>query len=164
MRRVLSAPLFWSSAIVAVLALGSDPTGWPGQAMAQATGPAMTPDEVAACLCQRESMDQRRDELDTQGALLEERQKELNSLGAEIKRQAVSLPASDVVGQQVLQDLIAQQIALRNLIQLKIRPAYNKQARDLSQAIETYNAECTTRPRYRLDVEQAEQNLVCPAP
>jgi nucleotide-binding universal stress UspA family protein len=64
----------------------------------------------------------------------------------------------------VLQDLIAQQIALRNLIQLQIRPAYTQQLNQLRATIETYNAQCTTRPRYVLDVEKAQQNLVCPNP
>jgi hypothetical protein len=73
-------------------------------------------------------------------------------------------PSSDTVGQQVLQDMIAQQIALRNLIQLQIRPAYTQQLSQLRTTIETYNAQCTTRPRYVLDVEKAEQNLACPKP
>jgi hypothetical protein len=64
----------------------------------------------------------------------------------------------------VLQDLIGQQIALRNLIQLQIRPAYNQQLGQLRQTIETYNVQCTSRPRYVLDVEKAQQNLACPKP
>lgn len=132
-------------------------------AAAQSTGPAMTTEEIRVCLCQKQAMEQRQDATDTQGALLEERQQELNSLDTEIKRQATALPSEDLVGQQVLQDLIHQQMALRNLIQLDIRPAYNRSIAELRQIIETYNAECTTRPRYAFDAEEAEKNLVCPA-
>ena len=132
-------------------------------AMAQATGPAMTTDEIRVCLCQEQALEQKRNEVDTQAVLLDERQQELNGLDAEIKRQAAALPSSDQVGQQVLQDLIQQQIALRNMIQLQIRPAYNRSAADLRQIVETYNAQCTARPRYALDAQQAAANLVCPA-
>ncbi len=164
MRRFPVASMLFPCALVAALALGAEDIGWPRQAEAQGTsGPAMTPDEISACLCQKQSMEQQRDALDTQGGLLQERQQELSNLDAAIKRQAAALSSSDVVGHQVLQDLIAQQIALRNLIQLQIRPAYNRQAIGLQQVIETYNAQCTTRPRYVLDAERAEQNLVCPA-
>lgn len=133
-------------------------------ALAQATGPAMTTDEIRVCLCQEKLVEQRRAELDAQAALLDERQQELNSLDAEIKRQAAALPQSDQVGQQVLQDLIRQQMALRNMIQLQIRPGYNTLASDLRQQVEAYNAQCTGRPRYALDAQQAAANLVCPVP
>ena len=132
--------------------------------MAQATGPAMTTDEIRVCLCQEQALEQKRSEADTQAALLDERQQELNSLDAEIKRQAAALPSSDQVGQQVLQDLIRQQMALRNMIQLQIRPSYNTLVSDLRQRVETYNAQCTSRPRYALDAQQAAANLVCPVP
>jgi hypothetical protein len=149
--------------MVAVLALGG---GFP-RALAQSqppAGPAMKPDEIAACLCQKAVLDQQQSNTDVQGGLLQERQQELTNLDTQIKAQAARTPSSDLVGQQVLQDLIAQQIALRNLIQLQIRPAYNRELNQLRTTIETYNAQCTTRPRYVLDVEQAQQNLVCPAP
>jgi hypothetical protein len=167
MRRLISARLLFPTALIAVLALGGDGTGRFPTAEAQSqppAGPAMTPDEIAACLCQKEVMDQQQSNLDVQGGLLQERQQELTNLDAQIKQQAVRTPSSDLVGQQVLQDLIAQQIALRNLIQLQIRPAYTQQLNQLRQTIEGYNAQCTSRPRYVLDVERAQQNLVCPKP
>jgi len=162
MRRLPAARLLFSTALLAA-ALGS----WSPPAAAQSTppaGPAMTPDEIAACLCQREVLDQQQSNADVQGGLLQERQQELTNLDTQIKAQASRTPSSDTVGQQVLQDLIAQQIALRNLIQLQIRPAYTQQLNQLRTTIETYNAQCTGRPRYVLDVEKAQQNLVCPKP
>lgn len=163
MRRLPAARPLFSTALLVALALGS----WSPRAAAQSTppaGPAMTPDEIAACLCQKETLDQQQSNADVQGGLLQERQQELTNLDTQIKAQAARTPSSDTVGQQVLQDLIAQQIALRNLIQLQIRPAYTQQLNQLRTTIETYNAQCTTRPRYVLDVEKAQQNLVCPKP
>jgi hypothetical protein len=162
MRRLSAARLLFS-ALLAAIALGS----WSPRAAAQSTppaGPAMTSDEIAVCLCQRAVLDAQQSNVDVQGGLLQERQQELTNLDTQIKAQAARTPSSDTVGQQVLQDLIAQQIALRNLIQLQIRPAYTQQLNQLRTTIETYNAQCTGRPRYVLDVEKAQQNLVCPQP
>lgn len=167
MRRLPYARLLFPAIVLAALAVGGEGTSWISQAEAQSqppAGPAMTPDEIAGCLCQKEVMEQQQSNVDVQGGLLQERQQELANLDAEIKRQAASLSSSDAVGQQVLQDLIGQQIALRNLIQLQIRPAYNQQLNQLRDTIGNYNAQCTTRPRYVLDVERAQQNLVCPRP
>lgn len=162
MRRFPAARPLFSTALLVAIALGS----WSSRATAQSApaGPAMTPDEIAACLCQKEVLDQQQSNAEVQGGLLQERQQELTNLDTQIKAQAARTPSSDTVGQQVLQDLIAQQIALRNLIQLQIRPAYTQQLRELRTIIETYNAQCTTRPRYVLDVEKAQENLVCPKP
>jgi chromosome segregation ATPase len=167
MRRLPAVRLLVPAALLAMLILGGEETSWSRQAQAQSqppAGPAMTSDEIAACLCQKELLEQQQSDVDVQGGLLQERQQELTNLNAEIKRQAASLSSSDAVGQQVLQDLIGQQTSLRNLIQLQIRPGYNQQVNQLRQTIESYNAQCTARPRYVLDVERAEQNLVCPKP
>jgi hypothetical protein len=163
MRRIPALRPLSSSVLLTAIVLG----GWSPHAVAQSTppaGPAMTSDEIAACLCQREVLDQQQSNVDVQGGLLQERQQELTNLDTQIKAQAARTPSSDLVGQQVLQDLIGQQIALRNLIQLQIRPGYTQQLNQLRATIESYNAQCTTRPRYVLDVERAQENLVCPKP
>ncbi|HET6157282.1 MAG TPA: hypothetical protein VFE34_02970 [Dongiaceae bacterium] len=165
MRRPSSARLLYPAILAAALILVTG--GWFHQAHAQSqppAGPAMTPEEIATCLCQKQVLDQQQSNVDAQGGLLQERQQELTNLDAEIKRQAAGLSSSDAVGQQLLQDLIAQQIALRNLIQLQIRPGYNQQVNQLRDTIANYNTQCTTRPRYVLDVEKAQQNLMCPKP
>jgi hypothetical protein len=167
MRRLSAARLLLPAALLVLPMLGGEGSGWSRQAQAQSqppAGPAMTSDEIAACLCQKELLDQQQSNVDVQGGLLQERQQELTNLNAEIKRQAAGLSSADVVGNALLQDLIAQQNALRNVIQLQIRPAYNQQVNQLRATIEGYNTQCTTRPRYVLDVERAEQNLACPKP
>ena len=161
MHRLPAVRFLCFCALIAAAALVETAAIGVRQAAAQSTG-AMSPEEIATCLCQKQALEQQRASLDAQGALLQERQLELSNLDTEIKRQSAALSSSDPVGQQMLQDLIAQQIALRNLIQLQIRPSYNQQVGELTRVIETYNAQCTTRPRYKLDVERAEQNLTCP--
>ena len=163
MRRLPAARPLFSSVLLIALVLGSSSLPAAAQSTPPA-GPAMTPDEIAACLCQKQVLDQQQSNVEVQGGLLQERQQELTNLDTQIKAQAARTPSSDTVGQQVLQDMIAQQIALRNLIQLQIRPVYTQQLGQLRATIETYNAQCTARPRYVLDVEKAQENLVCPKP
>jgi hypothetical protein len=167
MRRLPANRSHLPPALLTAFLLGVGGIGWSPTADAQSqvpSGPAMTPEEIASCLCQKQVLDQQQSDVDVQGGLLEERQQELNSLDAQIKAQAARTPSTDIVGQQVLQDLIAQQIALRNLIQLQIRPVYTERLGKLRQTIESYNAQCTTRPRYVIDVEKAQENLACPTP
>lgn len=128
------------------------------------SGLALTPEEIAVCLCQEQTITQQQSQVDIQAGLLAERQQELQNLDQEIKRKALSTAETDVVGQSVLQSMINQQIALRNLIQLRIRPDYNKQVRGLNQSVADYTAQCMSRPRYKLDVEQAQASMTCPAP
>src|SRR5690349_20083580 len=144
MRRRHAQCLIFSSTFFAVLMLGGEGTSWSPSALAQSqppAGPAMTPEEIAACLCQKEVLDQQQSDTDVQNGLLQERQQQLTNLDAQIKQQAERTPSTDVVGQQLLQDMIKQQIALRNLIQLQIRPAYNQQVNQLRQTIETRSEE-----------------------
>lgn len=163
MRHRLAIRSLAPSAVLAAVILAGGAAWSLAQAQSQApAGPAMTPEEIADCLCQKQVLDQQQSQVDVQGGLLQERQQELNNLDAQIKAQAARTPSTDTVGQQVLQDLIAQQIALRNLIQLQIRPVYTQQIGQLRQTIETYNAQCTARPRYVIDLEKAQENLVCP--
>ena len=128
------------------------------------SGPAMTPEEISVCLCQEQAIELQRSQVDIQGGLLAERQQELENLDKEIKRKAQTTGETDVVGQSVLQSMINQQIALRNLIQLRIRPDYNADVRTLNQSVNAYNAQCTSRPRYTLDVQKAQAATSCPAP
>jgi hypothetical protein len=128
------------------------------------SGLAMTPEEISLCLCQEQTITLQQSQVDIQGGLLAERQQELANLDTEIKRKAASTATTDAVGQSVLQSMIGQQIALRNLIQLRIRPDYNNDVRALNQTVNEYNAQCTARPRYTLDVQKAQAMTTCPAP
>lgn len=154
MRRL---PTLFMLALVAAATLAAPP------AEAQ-SGPALTAQEIAVCLCQEQTIAQQQNQVEIQAGLLAERQQELANLDTEIKRKALSTAETDVVGQSVLQSMINQQIALRNLIQLRIRPDYNAQVRALNQTVTEYNAQCTSRPRYTLDVERARALMTCPAP
>jgi len=148
---------------LSMLALIAAATDAASPAAAQ-SGLAMTPEEISVCLCQEQTITLQQSQVEIQGGLLAERQQELANLDTEIKRKAASTAANDAVGQSVLQSMINQQIALRNLIQLRIRPDYNNDVRALNQTVTEYNAQCTARPRYTLDVQKAQAMTTCPAP
>ena len=69
---------------------------------------------------------------------------------AEVVAQRAKLDPNDIVGQQVLKDLLAQQQGLRDAISARALPEVN-QARDAyNAAVAQYNGLCT-RPRYSAD-------------
>ncbi len=85
------------------------------------------------------------------------------AIDEQLKAQRKALDPNDLVGQQVLKDLIDQQLSLRDLIQSDLRPAYNQAVGAYNDLVGTYNAKCAARPRYAIDVNEAEKSLSCPA-
>jgi hypothetical protein len=129
-----------------------------------ASGPAMTVDEIRDCLCMEPRLKTDRDEMTIRQNLLGERQQQLAAVDTQLKAQREKLDPNDIVGQQVLKDLIEQQLSLRDLIQSDLRPAYNQAVGAYNELVGTYNAKCAARPRYAIDVNEAEKSLNCPAP
>jgi hypothetical protein len=129
-----------------------------------ASGPAMTVDEIRDCLCLEPRLKTDRDEMTIRQNLLGERQQQLAAVDEQLKAQRAKLDPNDIVGQQVLKDLIDQQLSLRDLIQSDLRPAYNQAVGAYNELVGTYNSKCASRPRYAIDVNAAEKSLSCPAP
>ena len=109
-----------------------------------------------------QQMSNMRGDLSIRQDLLNERQQELANIDQQVKSQATSLAPGDAVGHRVLEDLLAQQQAIRNSIQSSLRPAYNNLANQLNAMVAQYNGQCVNRPRYAADVNAAQQNLQCP--
>jgi hypothetical protein len=127
-----------------------------------ATSPALSVTELRDCLCMDQQMSNMRGDLSIRQDLLNERQQELANIDQQVKSQATALAPGDAVGHRVLQDLLAQQQAIRNSIQSSLRPAYNNLANQLNAVVARYNGQCVNRPRYAADVNAAQQNLQCP--
>jgi hypothetical protein len=128
-----------------------------------ASGPAMTVEEIRDCLCMEPRLKSDRDEMTTRQNMLTERQQQLATIDEQLKAQRQALDPNDLVGQQVLKDLIDQQLSLRDLIQSDLRPSYNQAVGAYNDLVGTYNAKCASRPRYAIDVNEAERSLSCPA-
>ena len=129
-----------------------------------ASGPAMTVDEIRDCLCMEPRLKTDKDEMTIRQNLLSERQAQLAAVDTQLKAQREKLDPNDIVGQQVLKDLIEQQLSLRDLIQSDLRPAYNQAVGAYNELVGGYNSKCASRPRYAIDVNEAEKSLSCPAP
>lgn len=145
----------------AVLQLAQDSGATSGGSAA--SGPAMTVAEIRDCLCMEPRLKSDRDEMATRQNMLNERQQQLAAIDEQLKAQRKALDPNDLVGQQVLKDLIDQQLSLRDLIQSDLRPAYNQAVGAYNDLVGTYNAKCAARPRYAIDVNEAEKSLSCPA-
>lgn len=128
-----------------------------------ASGPAMTVDEIRDCLCMEPRLKSDREEMVTRQKMLGERQQQLATVDEQLKSQRQKLDPNDLVGQQVLKDLIDQQLSLRDLIQSDLRPSYNQAVAVYNELVGTYNGKCASRPRYAIDVNEAEKSLTCPA-
>jgi multidrug resistance efflux pump len=135
-----------------------------GPAPAQETGPAMSVGEIAICLCLEPQLDEARNDIAAKRAALKEREEQLSLLSAEIAKKRASLDPADTVGQTVLKNLSNQAILLRQHIRDQAQPALNQAVADYNALAGTYNRDCTTRPRYAADVENARKALVCTPP
>jgi len=106
----------------------------------------------------------KRNEIETRRAMLEERSAQLAALSAQVNERRRSLDPLDVVGQDLLNNLINQEYALRDLIQSDTRPALNQAVSEYNALAALYTTECANRPRYKVDADQATKDLVCPMP
>jgi hypothetical protein len=94
----------------------------------------------------------------------DEQQAQLATVDKEVIAQRQKLDPNDVVGQQVLKDLLAQQQGLRDAISARYLPEVNRAREAYNAAVAQYNGLCT-RPRYSGDEAAARATpLACPAP
>lgn len=139
-------------------------SGGVASAQSAASGPALTVEELKACLCQEPQLDSARQEIATRRAMLDERQAQLNALEAQIADRRKTLDPNDVIGQELLKSTMAQAAALRDLIQSDTRLSLNQAVSDYNALAAKYTETCVNRPRYAYDVDMAKKDLVCPLP
>ncbi|HVM85970.1 MAG TPA: hypothetical protein VMW18_18895 [Candidatus Binatia bacterium] len=119
--------------------------------------------EIRGCLCLQPQLQPLQDAWRARQQDYDEHQAQLATIDKEVTAQRQKLDPNDVVGQQVLKDLLTQQQELRDGIGSQILPALNKARDAYNTAVAQYNGTCT-RPRYSGDETLARQNLVCTAP
>lgn len=151
---------FVTRMILGTLLLG----GAAGTAAAQSAGTAVTVDEMRGCLCMEQELDARRADVGTRRAMLDERSAQLTAISAQIQARRASLNPEDLIGQQMLKNLMSQESALRDLIQSDTRPAVNQSVSEYNALLSLYNTECLSRPRFKADADLAAKDLVCPMP
>jgi hypothetical protein len=135
-----------------------------GRAEAQSATIPLTVPEIQQCLCMQPRLQPLQDAWAQQQRAFDEQQAQLATVDKEVAAQRQKLNPNDLVGQQVLKDLLAQQQGLRDAIGARYLPEVN-QARDAyNNAVAEYNGLCT-RPRYSGDEAAARATpLACPAP
>jgi len=133
-------------------------------AFAQSATIPLTVPEIQQCLCLQPRLQPLQDAWSEKQRAFDEQQAQLATVDKEVISQRQKLDPNDIVGQQVLKDLLAQQQGLRDAIGTRYLPELN-QARDAyNAAVTQYNGLCT-RPRYSGDEAQARATpLACPAP
>jgi hypothetical protein len=133
-------------------------------AQAQSASTSLTVPEIQQCLCLQPKLQPLQDAWSDKQHAFDEQQAQLATVDKEVVSQRQKLDPNDLVGQQVLKDLLAQQQGLRDAISARALPELN-QARDAyNAAVMQYNGLCT-RPRYSGDEAAARAApLVCPAP
>jgi hypothetical protein len=124
-------------------------------------GPALTVEELRGCLCQEPKLETARQDIAMRRAILDERQAQLNALDAQITERRKTLDPNDLIGQELLKNAMAQQAALRDLIQSDVRLSLNQAVSDYNALAAKYTETCVNRPRYAYDVDQAKKDLVC---
>jgi hypothetical protein len=132
-------------------------------APASAQQSSMTVDEIRQCLCLQPQLQPMQDAWAARQREYDEQQAQLNLINQEVAAQRQKLDPNDLVGQQVLKDLLTQQQMLRDQIGTQYLPALNKARDAYNAAVLQYNGTCT-KPRYSGDEAIARQNLVCVAP
>jgi hypothetical protein len=123
----------------------------------------MTVPEIQQCLCQQPTLQPLQDAWLARQRDFDEHQRQLATVDQQIVAQRQKLDPADVVGQQVLKDLMAQQQELRDTMQSRFLPAVTQARDSYNAAVARYNGVCT-RPRYAVDEAKARQNLACPLP
>jgi hypothetical protein len=132
------------------------------QAEAQAATIPLSVPEIQQCLCMQPRLQPLQDGWAQQQRAFDEQQAQLATVDQQVAAQRQKLNPNDLVGQQVLKDLLAQQQGLRDAISTQYLPGLNRARDAYNAAVEQYNGLCT-RPRYSYDEEQARQGLVCVA-
>ena len=136
----------------------------PSAAQAQSSTVPLSVPEIQQCLCLQPKLQPLQDAWLAKQRAYDEQQAQLATVDKEVIAQRQKLDPNDVVGQQVLKDLLNQQQGLRDAIGARYLPEVN-QARDAyNNAVAEYNGLCT-RPRYSGDEAAARATpLACPAP
>jgi hypothetical protein len=134
------------------------------EARAQSATVPLSVPEIQQCLCLQPRLQPLQDAWLEKQRAYDEQQAQLATVDKEVIAQRQKLDPNDVVGQQVLKDLLAQQQGLRDAISARYLPDVNQAREAYNAAVSQYNGLCT-RPRYSGDEAAARATpLACPAP
>jgi hypothetical protein len=123
---------------------------------------ALTVDQIRACLCEQKAMTVLRQRVDAAKATYDERTQREQRLTQQIDQMQSSITANDLSAQDQLRELLDLRGRVsRDRFQTAL-PAWQQSVRNLDAVVQNYNATCL-KPMFKMDIAQAQANLVCPA-
>lgn len=134
-----------------------------GSAAAQSSTPPLTVEEIQACMCQEQYLNQSRPQIEASQAMQREKQGQLDLLEAEIGVLRGSMDPYNVAQQEELRNKIFQSNQLRTQIRQQFGAAYLQTLRDFNAIARSYNENCANHRMIRVDVTAAASNLDCTA-
>jgi hypothetical protein len=119
---------------------------WWLAAGAMVATPALAQDTAAErvrhCTCLKLDLDDGRREIDLQGAMIDEREGELQDLTAQIDALRPTINPEDLAAVESFKRLLERQQALRTFLQRELRPVQTARVRKFNEAIEFFNGNC----------------------
>ncbi len=135
-----------------------------GGALAQPpeVGELLSPEQVRACLCLGQRIDELRQDVALQESLSKEREAELSAIDREIERRRATVNVDGPAAVQELQRLVARQQTLRDLLRTELRGAHRDRVRRLNDRVETFNRLCAGRLTAGFETDRRKANPQCP--
>lgn len=148
----------WGLLAVGLLALFAQP------ARAQSQGPALTVDQIRACVCEKEMIGLLREKLADSQSAYEDRNAQIQHLTQQINQMQATADPADASAQDQLSELMNLRARVEQQLNETALPALQKSTRDFNNEVADYNSKCANRPMYDADQAAANTNLVCPKP
>ena len=150
----------WAYTLLAtgVLALFAQP------ARAQSEGPALTVDQIRACICEKETIGLLRGQLADSQSAYDDRNAQIRQLTQKIDQMQETADPADASAQDQLSELMDLRARVEQQLNENALPKLEQSTRDLNNEVADYNSKCANRPMYDADQAAAHTNLVCPKP
>jgi hypothetical protein len=136
----------------------------PFVAMAQTPQPALSVNEIRACLCQEQKIALLRGVTADKDADYKDRTSQSKGLTAQINQMTATMSPTDSMAQDQLSELIDLRARVQNQIRDTALPALQQATNALNIEVQKYNATCANRTIYDTDDVEAHKNLMCPKP
>jgi hypothetical protein len=136
----------------------------PYMAVAQTPQPALSVNEIRACLCQEQKIAALRGVTADKDADYKDRTSQSKGLTAQINQMTATMNPTDTLAQDQLSELIDLRARVQNQIRDKALPALQQATNALNMEVQKYNSSCANRTIYDTDDVEAHKNLMCPKP
>lgn len=133
-------------------------------AIAQTPQPALTVNEIRACLCEEQKIAALRAATADKDAAYKDRTEQSKRLTAQINQMTATMSPTDTLAQDQLSELIDLRARVQHQIRDNALPALQQATNALNLEVQKYNASCANRTIYDTDDVEAHKNLMCPKP